>query len=95
VDELFPRESESFRTGGRISGILSLLSTEKGPIVLIDSSIIISPDSFMAGLRPMTLLIPSVHAKALPAVCMRLHGNTLNTHFELVWQSVCSMLVSA
>lgn len=95
MDKFFLRESGSFRTGGRISGILRLLNTEKDPIVLFDSSIIISPDSFMAGLRPMTLLIPSVHATAIPVVSMRLHGNTLNTHFELVWQSACSTLVSA
>jgi hypothetical protein len=33
----------------------------------------------------MTLLIPCVHAMAIRAVIKRLHGNTLKTHFDLVW----------
>jgi hypothetical protein len=78
-------QSGYFHRGGRISGIPRLPKTEKDPIVPFHNSIIIFPDSFIAGLRPMTLLIPSVHATAYRAVSMRLYGNTLNTHFDLVW----------
>jgi hypothetical protein len=51
--------------------------------------IIILSDSFMAGFKPITLLIPPLHAFVLQAVSRRHGGNKLNTRLNL--QAMCTL----
>ena len=94
MDEFLPRAVSIFTVEVAFR-IFSVRQTLESAIVPFQNSIIISPESLMAGFGPMTLLIPSVYATSLPCVAELLHGNTLNTHFDLVWQYICSTPVSA